>query len=56
MKSAAIKIVKTLQDKGFQAMFAGGSVRDLIMGLQSNDIDIATNATPEVVESYIIGL
>lgn len=50
MKSA-IKIVKTLQDKGFQAVFAGGCVRDLIMGLQSSDIDIATNATPEVVES-----
>jgi poly(A) polymerase len=47
----AIKIIKKLDDNGFQAVLAGGCVRDLILGLPSNDYDIATNATPEVIES-----
>lgn len=47
----AIKIIKKLNDNGFQAVLAGGCVRDFILGLPSNDYDIATNATPEVIES-----
>jgi poly(A) polymerase len=44
-------IVRTLQEKGFTAVFVGGCVRDQIMGIEPNDIDIATNATPDEVES-----
>ena len=43
----ATSIIKTLKDHGFTAYFAGGYVRDLIMGHDSSDVDIATNATPE---------
>lgn len=44
---AAIEIVKTLNQRGYIAYFAGGYVRDLVMGSTSHaDIDIATNATP----------
>jgi poly(A) polymerase len=43
----ATSIVRTLKDHGFIAYFAGGYVRDLIMGHNSSDVDIATNATPE---------
>jgi len=50
MQTQAYQIVKRLQDKGFQALYAGGHVRDMVMGLESADIDIATNATPDVVE------
>jgi poly(A) polymerase len=46
----AIRIIETLQNVGFQAVYAGGYVRDKIMGLESHDIDIATNATPDTVE------
>lgn len=45
----AIGIVNKLTAKGFVAYFAGGWVRDFVMGHPSSDIDIATNAEPQVV-------
>jgi poly(A) polymerase len=47
----AKKIVKTLQKNGHQAVFAGGSVRDMLLSNTPHDYDIATSATPEQVES-----
>lgn len=44
-------IVKTLNAKGYIAYFAGGWVRDFLLDHKSDDIDIATNASPETVES-----
>ena len=46
----ASDIVKLLQKKGFQAYFAGGAVRDMALGHEPDDIDIATSARPEDVE------
>lgn len=46
----AIYIVKTLNSKGYIAYFAGGWVRDYLLNHPSDDIDIATDAPPEVVE------
>lgn len=43
-------IAKTLKDRGFTAYFAGGCVRDHLMGQKPQDFDIATTATPEEVE------
>jgi len=48
----ATRVCKRLQDNGFQAVFAGGCVRDILLKQKYNDIDIATNATPEQVEKY----
>lgn len=45
----AVSIVKKLVDKGYISYFAGGWVRDHVMGHDSNDIDIATNASPEEI-------
>lgn len=45
----ATKIVKILVNAGYTAYFAGGWVRDFIMKHPSDDIDIATDAPPEVV-------
>lgn len=45
----ATEIVKSLVNAGFIAYFAGGWVRDYIMGHPSDDIDIATNAPPEKI-------
>lgn len=50
MKDQALHIVKKLRDAGYQAVYAGGYVRDMIMGLESADIDIATDALPDAVE------
>ena len=47
VKQNAMEIVKTLQKQGYKAFFAGGCVRDMIMGKESEDYDIATSALPE---------
>lgn len=49
MKSSAIKILKTLRQHGFTALFAGGCVRDMLMGKEAGDYDIVTDASPEQV-------
>jgi len=49
---AAFEIVKHLTDRGHKAYYAGGCVRDRIMGLQPQDIDIATDASPQQIISY----
>jgi len=45
----AVDVVRTLQNAGFAALFAGGCVRDEILGLHPTDYDIATDATPEQI-------
>ena len=56
----ALKVVKTLIKNGYEAYLVGGCIRDLLLGLQPKDFDIATSATPEQVHkvfkrSRIIG-
>jgi tRNA nucleotidyltransferase/poly(A) polymerase len=48
-QQAAEAIVQALQEANFLALFAGGWVRDFVMGKPCNDIDIATSAHPEEV-------
>ena len=45
----AIDVVRTLQQAGFQALWAGGCVRDELLGLLPHDYDVATDAHPEQV-------
>lgn len=45
----AERIVKKLTTAGYIAYFAGGWVRDLLLGHPSSDIDIATDAPPQVI-------
>ncbi|MBW8017518.1 MAG: CCA tRNA nucleotidyltransferase [Planctomycetes bacterium] len=49
-KQAAIKIIKRLHDKGFQALLAGGCVRDMLLGRSAKDFDVATDAKPQDVQ------
>ncbi|MCB1638276.1 MAG: polynucleotide adenylyltransferase PcnB, partial [Thiothrix sp.] len=42
-------IIKRLQKAGYQAYLVGGCVRDLLLGHQPKDFDIATSAHPEQV-------
>ncbi len=49
VKAAADTISKVLRQHGFQVLYAGGWVRDLLMGARGDDIDIATDATPEQI-------
>ncbi|WP_322999938.1 polynucleotide adenylyltransferase PcnB [Castellaniella sp.] len=45
----AIKVCEVLNQQGFDAYIVGGAVRDLIVGLQPKDFDVATNATPNQI-------
>ena len=49
MHEHAISIVRTLRESGWQAYLVGGCVRDLLLGREPADYDIATDATPEQV-------
>ena len=49
MLDAAHEICRILRDAGHEALFAGGSVRDELLGIPHKDIDIATSATPDQV-------
>jgi poly(A) polymerase len=56
----ALKTTQTLQREGYAAFVVGGAVRDLLLGREPKDFDIATDATPEEVRelfrrSRIIG-
>ncbi len=47
---AARNIVLALRSAGHQAYFAGGCVRDLLPGHEPKDFDVATSATPDIVQ------
>ena len=49
MKTFATEIAHRLTDAGFRALFAGGCVRDLLLGKDPTDYDVATSATPEQI-------
>lgn len=49
--SAVESIYHTLQAHGYKAFLAGGCVRDALLGLQANDLDVATDANPDQIES-----
>ena len=56
----AVRVVKTLQEAGYEAYIVGGAVRDLLVGMRPKDFDVATNATPEQVKqqfrrAFIVG-
>jgi len=50
--SAAIKVVQELSSKQHVAYLAGGCVRDLLLGIEPKDYDVATDATPEKIAQY----
>lgn len=58
--SFALRIVKNLQEGGFETYLVGGCVRDLLVGIHPKDFDIATSALPnqvrkKVSNAYVIG-
>ncbi len=60
LKDFAISIVRTLRERNHQAYLVGGCVRDLLLGREPADYDVATDATPEEVmrifpETYAVG-
>ncbi|RMG33262.1 MAG: CCA tRNA nucleotidyltransferase [Planctomycetota bacterium] len=50
-RAFAVWIVRRLREAGFEAYFAGGCVRDELLGRQPADYDVATSAPPERVRA-----
>jgi len=48
-RAFAIEVVARLKEAGFQALWAGGCVRDFLLGRTPKDYDVATDARPEAV-------
>ncbi len=47
MLDTALKVINIIEDNSYEAYIVGGFVRDYIMGIKSNDVDITTNAKPK---------
>ena len=45
----ALKVLYRLKSAGYRACLVGGSVRDLLLGREPKDFDVATDARPEQV-------
>jgi len=52
ISSGSRRTCETLQQHGHKAYVVGGAVRDLLIGAEPKDFDIATDATPEEVRRY----
>ncbi len=60
LSRGALEVTRKLQEAGFKAFVVGGAVRDLLLGIEPKDFDIATDARPEQVKplfrrAFIIG-
>lgn len=51
ISSAAMRTCEGLHKAGYKAYIVGGGVRDLLLGLTPKDFDVATDASPETVQS-----
>ncbi len=49
LEQGALHILRTLREQGHRAYFAGGCVRDQLLGKPAKDIDIATSARPDEI-------
>ncbi len=49
MKKVIKKVLNSINEAGYEAFIVGGFVRDYLLGIKSFDIDICTNAKPEVL-------
>ncbi len=53
MMPTSIKIIKKLRKAGFEAYWAGGCVRDILLGIKPKDFDIVTSAKPDEIEEVL---
>jgi poly(A) polymerase len=49
-REKAIGVVRRLREQGYEAFFAGGCVRDMLLQKPPQDYDVATNARPEEIQ------
>ena len=51
MSHAALSVTRALKGAGFRSFLVGGCIRDIFMGKEPKDFDVATDATPEQVKA-----
>ncbi|MDX1252848.1 MAG: polynucleotide adenylyltransferase PcnB [Gammaproteobacteria bacterium] len=50
ISDSALKVLYRLKESGYQAYLVGGGVRDMLLGREPKDFDVATNARPEEIK------
>lgn len=53
MKATSIQIIEILKKAGHKAYWAGGCVRDMLLGIEPKDFDIVTSAKPDEIEDLL---
>lgn len=53
MKPTSLKIIEILKKAGHEAYWAGGCVRDMLLGIEPKDFDIVTSAKPDEIEDLL---
>lgn len=53
MKPTSIEIIEILKKAGHEAYWAGGCVRDMLLGIEPKDFDIVTSAKPDEIENLL---
>lgn len=53
MKSTSLEIIEILRKAGYETYWAGGCVRDMLLGIEPKDFDIVTSAKPEEIENLL---
>lgn len=53
MKSTSLEIIEILKKAGYEAYWAGGCVRDMLLGIAPKDFDIVTSAKPDEIEDLL---
>jgi tRNA nucleotidyltransferase/poly(A) polymerase len=53
MMPTSVSIIKKLRQAGYEAYWAGGCVRDVLLGVKPKDYDIVTGATPDEIEKVL---
>lgn len=52
--AAPLAVLRTLRENGHEAFLVGGCVRDLLLGREPKDWDVATNALPDRIEALFL--
>ncbi len=53
MKATSLEIIEVLKKAGHEAYWAGGCVRDMLIGIKPKDFDIVTSAKPDEIEHLL---
>lgn len=53
MLPTSVQIIKQLKKAGYEAYWAGGCVRDMLLGIKPKDFDIVTSAKPDEIEDIL---